>query len=177
MSSVFGPHALINNTGVGKKALARLRECYRQAQAEVVSNSRIKFHQTWGPSFCLSASRRTCDLKSCPVQSSSLPFSPLDKMVRRRREQSRSRWEEGEGRGDSFGKWERRRFNLKVQLRSLRDGQIRERERELPSLAKEQIINPSTELTTKAILDNREFPSPGPTGNFCQRRYFNEGIY
>ena len=32
----------------GLKALARLRECCRQAQAEVVSNSKNKIHQTWG---------------------------------------------------------------------------------------------------------------------------------
>ena len=29
----------------------RLRECCRQGQAEVVSDSRNKIHQTWGPPF------------------------------------------------------------------------------------------------------------------------------
>ena len=39
------------HTGVGKKAPARFRECFRQVQAEVVSKSSNKFHQTWGPPF------------------------------------------------------------------------------------------------------------------------------
>ena len=34
-------------TGLGNKASARLCECFRQAQAEVVSNSKSKIHQTW----------------------------------------------------------------------------------------------------------------------------------
>ena len=33
------------------KALARLRECCRQAQAGVVSNSKNKIHQTWQEPF------------------------------------------------------------------------------------------------------------------------------
>ena len=37
------------STGLGKKAVPRLREWCRQSQAEVVSNSRNKIHQTWGP--------------------------------------------------------------------------------------------------------------------------------
>ena len=28
-----------------------MRECFRQGQAEVVSSSRNKIHQTWGPPF------------------------------------------------------------------------------------------------------------------------------
>ena len=36
---------------VSKKAGPRLRECCRQSQAEVVSKSRNKVHQTWGPPF------------------------------------------------------------------------------------------------------------------------------
>ena len=38
-------------TGVGEKDPARLRECCRQDQAEVVSISRGKVHHTWGPPF------------------------------------------------------------------------------------------------------------------------------
>ena len=34
-----------------KKVVPRLRECWRQGQAEVVSNSSNKIHQTWGPPF------------------------------------------------------------------------------------------------------------------------------
>ena len=36
-------------TGVAKGVGPRLRECYRQGQAEVVSNSRNKTLQTWSP--------------------------------------------------------------------------------------------------------------------------------
>ena len=35
------------NTGVAKRVLPRLRECSRQVEAEVVSNSSDKIHQTW----------------------------------------------------------------------------------------------------------------------------------
>ena len=38
-------------TGVAKRVLPRLRECSRQVEAEVVSNSSNKIHQTWGPPF------------------------------------------------------------------------------------------------------------------------------
>ena len=38
-------------TVVQYKGATRLRECCRQCQAEVVSNSRDKTHQTWGPLF------------------------------------------------------------------------------------------------------------------------------
>ena len=38
-------------TGLGKKAPARFRECSRQVQAEVVSNSSNKIHQTWPKPF------------------------------------------------------------------------------------------------------------------------------
>ena len=34
-------------TGVAKIVLPRLRECSGQVEAEVVSNSRNKIHQTW----------------------------------------------------------------------------------------------------------------------------------
>ena len=34
-------------TGVAKRVLPRLRECSRQVEAEVVSNSSNKIHQTW----------------------------------------------------------------------------------------------------------------------------------
>ena len=34
-----------------KKVIPRLRECYRQLGAEVVSNSSNKLNQTWGPPF------------------------------------------------------------------------------------------------------------------------------
>ena len=37
--------------GVGKKVGPRLREFFRQFEAEVVSNSRTKIHQTWDPLF------------------------------------------------------------------------------------------------------------------------------
>ena len=37
--------------GHGLKVVPRLRECCRQSQAEVVSNSRNTIHQTWGPLF------------------------------------------------------------------------------------------------------------------------------
>ena len=35
--------------GSAKRWGPRLRECCRQGQTEVLSNSRNKFHQTWGP--------------------------------------------------------------------------------------------------------------------------------
>ena len=38
-------------TGVAKRVLPRLRECSRQVEAEVVSNSRNNIHQTWGAIF------------------------------------------------------------------------------------------------------------------------------
>ena len=38
-------------TGHGQKVVPRLRECCRQSQAEVVSKSSSKIHQTWGPPF------------------------------------------------------------------------------------------------------------------------------
>ena len=53
--------------------------------------------------------------------------------------------------GNGGGGERERRFNLKVQLRSLRDGQ---REGAPIHSEREQIINPSTELTMEAILDN-----------------------
>ena len=34
-------------TGLDYKAVPRLRECCMQVEAEVVSNSRNKIHQTW----------------------------------------------------------------------------------------------------------------------------------
>ena len=34
-------------TGVAKRVLPWLRECFRQVEAEVVSNSSNKIHQTW----------------------------------------------------------------------------------------------------------------------------------
>ena len=37
--------------GSAKKASARLRECCRQAQAEVISNSSNEIHQTWPKPF------------------------------------------------------------------------------------------------------------------------------
>ena len=37
------------STGLSKKVVPRLRECCRQAQAEVISNSKDKIHQTWDP--------------------------------------------------------------------------------------------------------------------------------
>ena len=40
-------------TGHGLKVVPRLRECCKQSQAEVVSKSRNKIHQTWGPPFSL----------------------------------------------------------------------------------------------------------------------------
>ena len=38
-------------TGLGLKLVARLRECRRLSQAEVVSKNRNKIHQSWGPPF------------------------------------------------------------------------------------------------------------------------------
>ena len=38
-------------TGLGQKVIPRLRECCRHSQAEVVSKSSNKIHQTWGPPF------------------------------------------------------------------------------------------------------------------------------
>ena len=35
----------------GSEVVPRLRECCRQSQAELVSKSSIKIHQTWGPPF------------------------------------------------------------------------------------------------------------------------------
>ena len=40
-----------NHTGLGLKVVPRLCECCRQSQAEVVSKSSNKIHQTWGPPF------------------------------------------------------------------------------------------------------------------------------
>ena len=37
--------------GIGYKVVPRLRECCRQVEAEVVSNSRNRIHQTWGLPF------------------------------------------------------------------------------------------------------------------------------
>ena len=42
---------LSRSTGSGKKVDPRLRECCRQSQAEVVSKSSNKIHQTRGPPF------------------------------------------------------------------------------------------------------------------------------
>ena len=43
---------LVNpRTGLGWNVIPRLRECCRQVEAEVVSNSKNKIHQTWGPPF------------------------------------------------------------------------------------------------------------------------------
>ena len=42
---------MLSTTEIGLKAGLRLRECFRQRQAEVVSNTRNKIHQTWGPPF------------------------------------------------------------------------------------------------------------------------------
>ena len=38
-------------TGLQYKAGPRLRECCREVETEMVSNSRNKFHQTWGPPY------------------------------------------------------------------------------------------------------------------------------
>ena len=38
-------------TGLGLKVAPRLRECFRQSQAEMVGNRRNKIHRTWGPAF------------------------------------------------------------------------------------------------------------------------------
>ena len=40
-----------SSTGFGQKVVPRLCECCRQNQAEVVSNSRNKLHQTWPKPF------------------------------------------------------------------------------------------------------------------------------
>ena len=45
-------HQRIKFTGAGKIVVPSLRECCRQVEAEEVSNSRNKIHQTWGPQFC-----------------------------------------------------------------------------------------------------------------------------
>ena len=37
------------STGLGLKGFPRLREFFRQVEAEMVSNSRNEIHQTWGP--------------------------------------------------------------------------------------------------------------------------------
>ena len=39
-------------TGPGKRMVPRLREFFRQGQAEVVSNSKNKILATWEPFFC-----------------------------------------------------------------------------------------------------------------------------
>ena len=41
------PNKSLDNTGLDYKAVPSLRECCRQVEAEVVSNSRDKIHQTW----------------------------------------------------------------------------------------------------------------------------------
>ena len=40
-------YIIAQSTGLCKKAGPRLRDCCRQGQAEVVSNSKNKIHQTW----------------------------------------------------------------------------------------------------------------------------------
>ena len=42
---------MVGFTGVVKRVLPRLQECARQVEAEVVSNSSNKIHQTWEASF------------------------------------------------------------------------------------------------------------------------------
>ena len=42
---------LRNTTELSKKVVPSLRECSRQSQAEVVSKSSNKIHQTWNPHF------------------------------------------------------------------------------------------------------------------------------
>ena len=44
-------HTLSNLYRARLKMIPRLRECCRQSQAEVLSKSSNKIHQTWGPSF------------------------------------------------------------------------------------------------------------------------------
>ena len=41
------PCTSTTSSGLHYKAVPRLRECWRQVEAEVVSNSRNKSHQTW----------------------------------------------------------------------------------------------------------------------------------
>ena len=48
---VAAPVGIQTFTGLGKKVVPRLCECCRQSQAEVVSKSSNKIHQTWGPPF------------------------------------------------------------------------------------------------------------------------------
>ena len=54
-----GKSLLPFSTGLGKKVVPRLRECCRQSQAEVVSKSGNKIHQTWGPPFSRVLSQMT----------------------------------------------------------------------------------------------------------------------
>ena len=60
------PRASREITGLGQKVVPRLRECCRQSQAEVVSNSRNKIHQTWGPGPPFSRALYVTGLKSGP---------------------------------------------------------------------------------------------------------------
>ena len=41
----------LHSTGPGKRMVPRLREFFRQGQAEVVSNSKKKILATWAPFF------------------------------------------------------------------------------------------------------------------------------
>ena len=45
------PKRTAAHTGLGYKVIPRLRECCKQSQAEVVSKSSSKIHQTWGLPF------------------------------------------------------------------------------------------------------------------------------
>ena len=51
----------------------RVRECCRQSQAEVVSNSRNKIHLTWGPPFWL-ALQRLSQQNDSPTRTLVLPI-------------------------------------------------------------------------------------------------------
>ena len=53
-------------TGYLYKAIRRLRECCRQVEAEVVSNSRNKIHQTWERPFRDSLYKRD-ELSKCDI--------------------------------------------------------------------------------------------------------------
>ena len=52
MSTLAMKLKVVCYTGAGKRMVPRLREFFRQCQAEVVSNSKNKILATWEPFFC-----------------------------------------------------------------------------------------------------------------------------
>ena len=69
-----------------------MRECYRQGQTEVVSNSRNTIHQTWGPPFS-----RSLHMMVCGWQNASAVCHVCGTVARANDQQPKSRHVEGGG--------------------------------------------------------------------------------